>query len=147
MHKLLLNHFYHKSINEQTMHAKALRLIKSFWLMFCFSVLLYATCKDIKRYLDNDDTTVIEFKRFNAHYWRMITGDSNATAEDIQNLTGFSSVTTSLEEILQSISTTNLNDMGVYWWHKKKHSNQTSSTPYYLAPTSHWPCYLSYQNP
>ena len=68
----------------------------------------------------------------------MITGDSNATAEDIQNLTGFSSVTTSLEEIFQSISTTNLNDMGVYWWHKKKHSNQSSSTPYYLAPTSHW---------
>ena len=51
----------------------------------------------------------------------MVTGDSNATAEDIQNLTGFSLVTISLEEIFQSMSTTNLNDMGVYWWHKKNH--------------------------
>ena len=179
-----LNQYWHKHINGKTMHAKALRLIKSFWLLFCFSVVMYLTCKDIKRFLDNDDTTVIEFKRFNAspqdkypvitlcfhgkygkyaliykddvlknygltvdQYWRMITGNSNATADDVKNLPRFSSVTTSLEEIVESISTINRNDRGVYWWHKKKHSNQSSLTPYYLTPNSHWPFYLSYQNP
>ena len=43
-----------------------LELSKFCCFICCFSVVLYLTVKDLKRYLDNDDTTVIEFKRFNA---------------------------------------------------------------------------------
>lgn len=48
------------------MKQKVLKFVKFGWFVSCFTVVVYLTCKDIKRYLDNNDTTVIEFQKFNA---------------------------------------------------------------------------------
>ena len=170
-----------------------LELSKFCCFICCFSAVLYLTVKDLKRYLDNDDTTVIEFKRFNAspddkypvitlcfhgkygthafiykeealnrsglsvtQYWNMITGNSNATAVEIQSLPDFSSVTTKLEDLTQTFSTTDRNSQGVNMMIKnskelfpKFHdpSQNTTLIPFPTIPDSYWPFYLSYQNP
>ena len=132
------------------MQQKVLKFVKFGCFVSCFSVVIYLTCKDIKRYLDNNDTTVIEFQKFNAspkdkypvitlcfhgkygkfpliykekvlknhglsvtQYRNMITGNSNATVQEIQSLPDFSLVTATLEEIALSFSTTNRNDRAV----------------------------------
>ena len=177
-------------------HPKLLQCTKFGWFVSCFSVVLYLACNDIKRYLENEDTTVIAFQKFNASpqdkypvitlcfhgrygkfgliykenvlnsyglsvtkYWNVITGKTNATTNEIENLPDFSTVTTSLEELVRSFSTTNRNDRAVNFLSSKKYLNETQFPQTLLPNTSqnsslvpvikhsYWPFYLSYQNP
>ena len=159
---------------------------KFLFFAFCFSVVFYLTCKEIKRYIDNEDTSSIAFQKFNSsprdlypvislcfygrygrystiykeellndkgyntsQYWNLITGNSNATPEEIKNMPDFSSVTINLEQLTLKFQTINerdefINKMGLENY-KKPPSKNNSLIP--LMNGSYWPFYLSYQNP
>ena len=156
------------------------------FFVICFGVVFYLTCKEIKRYIDNEDTSSIAFRKFNAsprdiypvitlcfygrydrystiykeavlnekgyntsQYWNLITGNSNATTDDIKRMPDFTSVTIKLEELTLKFQTINerdefINKMGLEDYRKPP---SQSNSLIALMNESYWPFYLSYQNP
>ena len=64
------------------MNQKVLKFVKFACFVSCFSVVIYLTCKDIKRYLDNNDTTVIEFQNLGKYSMEPDLEDSPYTEQE-----------------------------------------------------------------
>ena len=155
-------------------------------LLLCFSVVLYFTSKELIRYIRNEDTSSVAFKKFNAapqdkyptfslcfygkgpkyktiynknffeninmsipQYWEVITGNVNASIEEIKKIPEFPSATITLKEMVTYVATINDRAEVIHGWHLEDKTQPLSenNTLIPIHNSSDWPFYISYQNP
>ena len=83
-------------------------------------------------------------------YWKMITGNKNATKEEIRNLPDFSSITIKLRSMIKEFSTIDDNNRAINEWRLRNNtfSSPSKSNPLIaLTDSSEWPFYITYQSP
>lgn len=161
-------------------------IIWASFFLICFSVVFYFTSKELIRYIRNEDTSSVAFKKFNAapqdkyptfsicfygkghryktiynkkrfrnvsmsipQYWDAITGNINASMEEIKKIPEFSSATITLKQMVTYVATVNDKNEVIDGW-RLEDKTQPLSGNNSLIPihnSSGWPFYISYQNP